>query len=82
MIIRFYNFAKRENSTKQPASGSGTEYNVVLKDDSSLIQPVVILHMTTKPVYNYAYIPDMDRFYYVDDVVNMGKHIWEKEVII
>lgn len=77
MIIRFYNFAKRENSTKQPASGSGTEYNVVLKDDSSLIQPVVILHMTTKPVYNYAYIPDMDRFYYVDDVVNMGKHIWE-----
>lgn len=77
MIIRFYNFAKRENSTKQPQSGSGTEYNVVLKDDSSLVNPVVILHLTTKPVFNYAYIPVMDRFYYVDDIFNLGKDIWE-----
>ncbi len=77
MKIKFYNFAKRENSTKQPASGSGTEYDVVLKDDSSMVNPVVILRLTSKPVYNYAYISDMDRFYYIDDIVNLGKHIWE-----
>lgn len=76
MIIRFYNFAKRENSTKQPASGSGTEYNVILKENASLINPVVILRLTEKPVYNYAYIPDMDRFYYIDDIENDGKERW------
>lgn len=77
MLIRFYNFAKRENSTKQPAPGSGTEYDVVLKDGSSLIQPTVILRLEYKPVYNYAYIRDMDRFYFVDDIVNLSKNIWE-----
>lgn len=77
MLIRFYNFAKRENSTKQPAAGSGTEYDVVLKDGSSLIQPTVILRLEYKPVYNYAYIADMDRFYFVDDIVNLSKNIWE-----
>lgn len=76
MIIRLYNFAKRENSTKQPASGTGTTFDVVLKENSSMIQPVVILRLEYKPVFNYAYIPDMDRFYYVDDIVNDGKNIW------
>lgn len=76
MQITLYNFAKRENSTKQPAAGSGTDYNVTLKERTSLIAPVVVLRSTTKPVYNYAYIPDMDRYYYIDDITNDGLNIW------
>lgn len=76
MQITLYNFAKRENSTKQPPAGSGTVYNVTLKERTSLITPVVVLRSTTKPVYNYAYIPDMDRYYYIDDITNDGLNIW------
>lgn len=76
MQITLYNFAKRENSTKQPPAGSGTAYNVTLKERTSLIAPVVVLRSTTKPVFNYAYIPDMDRFYYIDDITNDGLNIW------
>lgn len=78
MIIKFFSgFAKKENSTKQPAASSGTDYNVVLKDGASMIEPTVILHSTTKPVFNYAYIADTGRYYYVDDIINMSKDIWQ-----
>lgn len=78
MIIKFFSgFAKKENSTKQPASSSGTDYNVVLKDGASMIEPTVILHSTTKPVFNYAYIADTGRYYYVDDIINLSKDIWQ-----
>ncbi len=78
MIIKFFSgFAKKENSTKQPAATSGTDYNVVLKDGASMIEPTVILHSTTKPVFNYAYIADTGRYYYVDDIINMSKDIWQ-----
>ena len=76
MIIKLFSgFSKRENSTKQPTGG--TEYNVVLKNDCSLVEPSVILHSSSRPTANYAYISDMERYYYIDDIVNLSKDIWE-----
>lgn len=65
MNVVFYNHAKRSNSTKLPTGG--VTIPCVLKDDCSVISPVLEIKSATRPNYNYAYISDFGRYYYVDD---------------
>lgn len=65
----FYTFSKRENSTSQP-SGSGTTLSVELKDNSSVVEPVLRLHNTANwnpSALNYCYISEFSRYYFVKD---------------
>lgn len=68
MQVTFYSFTKRENSTARP--GDGTTYDCILKSPSSVVAPVITLQIgrvTDPSVYNYCYIPDFDRFYWVQE---------------
>ena len=66
IAVTFYNFNKKENSTERP-SGSGTTYNVVLKDGCSIERPAIELNSKPSSFYTYAYISDFSRYYYVSD---------------
>lgn len=73
MNVVFYNHSKRSNSTKLP--NGGTEIACVLKDECSVVSPVLELKTNGHPTYNYAYISDFARYYYVSDwTFNRG--IW------
>lgn len=68
MIVTFYTFSKRINSTAQP--GSGTDYTVVLKEPSSVISPRLDLIWTgtgSPTAFNYAYISEFSRYYWIDN---------------
>lgn len=68
--IGFYNFNKRENSTKRPASGSGAYFDGTLKEGSGLLNPTIGIDMglTSNPSsYNYAYITQFGRYYFVKE---------------
>ena len=75
MVVKFYNLDKRPNSTKQPPANSEliTCSNVDLKDQCSFLNPVLrikdqITGAVFKPNnYNYAYISDWSRYYFVTD---------------
>lgn len=72
MTIRFYKFGKRTNSTKIPIDGDCDDVvvNVVLKDGCSITNPVVeIVNSDSAKMYkyNYAYIPEFSRYYYVSE---------------
>ncbi|MBP5433242.1 hypothetical protein [Ruminococcus sp.] len=75
MNIAFYNFAKKENSTAQP-SGSGTVVACTIKTPSSVEEMTVEIASATVPSYNYAYIGDFGRYYYVTDIA-YNRGIWE-----
>lgn len=79
MIAKFYTFAKRKNSTKVPGSSDTyDEYNVYLKDDTSIINPDIVLDTgdyTARPLYNYVLIEDLNRYYFIDDIVSDGR-LW------
>ena len=67
MKVNFYTFTKRINSTKQP-TGTGTEYDCILKDGCSVLAPEIKLDLglaNAPAAYNYAYIPTFGRYYYV-----------------
>ena len=65
----FYTFTKRINSTAVPASG-GTSYNIILKEDSGLLQPEIFLKWTgsgSPCAFNYVHIPDFQRYYWISN---------------
>lgn len=66
MNVVFYAFAKKENSTARPTGG--TTFNCVLKDSSGVLSPQIEISTTGNPrSYNYAYIEDFGRYYYVEE---------------
>jgi len=81
MKIRFYNYVKRENSTGVPR-GEGHEYEVTLKSDTSVVHPTIIIDFADQEdpelhIFNYAYIPEFKRYYFVGDIKALRGVIWE-----
>ena len=73
MNVVFYNHAKRNNSTKLPTGGVTIPCS--LKDACSVVSPVLEIKTATKPDYNYAYISDFGRYYYITEWI-YDKGIW------
>lgn len=77
MEITFFNFSKKPNSTKRPSGG--TTYRCTLKSASGIINPIVRLMLpigSNPSAFNYAYIPDYGRYYYVQDWV-FSDRLWD-----
>lgn len=81
MQIGFTQFSKRENSTKRPAQETFTFYDGVFKLQSGILSPTLLLTLQgadgrpLNPVnWNYAYIPEFKRYYYVKEwLTNNGQ---------
>ena len=76
--VVFYNFGKKKNSTRIPSSG-GTTYNCALKEDCSILSPVlrVAFQGQSGPTsFNYASISTFSRFYFVTDWQWAGGNSW------
>ena len=73
------NTTKKHNSTAVPTmSGSGVKtLSCMLKEGSSIIRPVLIFERANVGhTYNYVYIADFSRYYFVDDIVYDGARIY------
>lgn len=64
--IKLYTLIKRENSTAQP-SGQGTDVSGILLDETSMLNPKFRFKLASTPNYNYAYISDFGRYYFISD---------------
>lgn len=74
MTITLWNmFRKRNNSTKQPTD-AGVTKDVKLKEGTSYIHPVFILH-DNNAAYNYCQF--RGRYYFVDEIVSIGNQLSE-----
>lgn len=73
MKVRFYsNFSKRFNSTLQPVSETYTEKECLLKENTSEHDPVLEVAGAPVSAWNYAYIPDWGKLYFVRDFVSVS----------
>lgn len=68
--VNLYTLSKRENSTKRPDSAPAS-FSCIIKEPSGLISPVIVLDLgdvSADPSgYNYAYIPDFGRYYFIEE---------------
>lgn len=52
--------------------------NCVLKDNTSVENPVILVRNTANiSSYNYMYIPDFHRYYYIEEIVSVQNGLWE-----
>lgn len=57
-------------------TASGT-YECVLKDGTSVENPVILLNSANIAGCNYMYIQDFGRYYFINDVVSVRNGLWE-----
>ena len=70
----FYNFAKRQNSTKVPAQAAGASFNVTLKQPTSMNDPVLRLSADT---FNFNYAAFNGSYYFVSDIHSIRNNLWD-----
>ena len=51
-----------------------------LRDSCSLLGPVINIESSNVLRFNYAYIPDFQRYYFVKEITNLRKNIWILEL--
>lgn len=79
-----YTFSKRRNSTLQPPQNSGVRVDGEIKHDFTPLSLSITFNFSNKdqiPAYNYAYIPDFSRYYYITDWVFVGG-LWRASLTV
>jgi hypothetical protein len=65
--MKMYNTSDSNNTINKTLANE-TEFNIKLKGNTSITQPIVILHSNNIILFNYAYIPEFNRYYFVDKI--------------
>lgn len=77
--VTFYNFEKRNNSVKRPDDTvTHVDFKCRVLNGTGILNPKIELDigLTSNPArYNYAYIPDFQRYYYVREW-NFDRGLW------
>ena len=77
MIVNFWSFTKKSNSTARPSATPAQSLDCKLKDQSGVLRPVLEVAGISNPSsLNYAQIPVYGRYYYVTDWTYY-RGIWE-----
>lgn len=77
MKVRFYQFSKRNKSTKLPdVAATYEEKECYLKDSTSVTHPTLLLQTFEAAAYNYIYIPKWNRYYFISDAMQVD-NMWE-----
>lgn len=74
--VTLYTFSKRNNSTAKPTEGS--VFSGLLREPCGIIRPSVSFEFASgvnPSAYNYAYIPDFGRYYFVNEWTSAGR-LW------
>ena len=73
MNVVLFAFSKKKNSTARPVVTDGTSFTVELKEETSVMSPVLIFDPSNLPqpfspaAYNYALIANWSRYYFITD---------------
>lgn len=75
MNITFYiNSSERDRISKSlssPLSLSGS-----LKDECSVMNPIILVNTSNLSMYNYCYIPEFGRYYFISDMSAVRTGLW------
>ena len=75
-VSLFQNLSDRNRISKTIRNGIG--FNGTLRESSNVISPVITIETTDNlSEYNYAWIPDFNRYYYIDEMTAVRKNIWQ-----
>ena len=74
MQLKLYKSLDEKNRIRKTLTGE-LALNGALRDNSSVIKPTILIQ--TDPLdYNYAYIPEFGRYYYITNITAFRKNAW------
>lgn len=73
MTLRLYKNKSDKNVVSKTITQSGSDISGTLREDCSIINPVISIQGLTDLKVNYAYIPEFGRYYYINNIVCKGK---------
>ena len=73
-IKLFYN-SSDNRCVKKTLQG---EFNITgnLRDEASIISPTIVIQSADPIRFNYAYIPDFKRYYYINNIESVRTGVW------
>ena len=79
MDLRLYYTSDENNKIKKTLS-SALVLTGTMRDSSSIIKPVILVEGISFNAYNYAYIPNFDRYYFIKGITNYRNNLWILEL--
>lgn len=75
MTLKIYKMTSEVNKVSKTLS-SETTLTGNLKSESSVIDPVILIEAENISDYNYAYIEEFHRFYFIKNIVCVRSNLW------
>lgn len=81
MKIYLYNMSDELNVINKKLS-SQLELDCTLRDSCNVLDPSIFIRKTDAdggsaiPTYNYAYIPEFNRYYFISDITSVNNQLW------
>lgn len=75
MNITLYK-TKSENNRVNKAIREPLNLTGNIKDECDVLNPVITFELSDPTVYNYVYIEEFHRYYFIVDTVNVRNNIW------
>lgn len=79
MDLRLY-YTSDENNKINKALSNALILTGTMRDSSSIINPVILVEGSSFGGYNYAYIPQFDRYYFIKGITNYRNNLWILEL--
>ena len=71
--------AENHRVNKGPYINNRFSMDGALRNESSVIDPIIVIEKTNpaKIHYNYMYIDEFQRWYYINDIISIRDNVWE-----
>ena len=79
MIIQLFNTSDSNNTINKTLTDK-TEFTIKFKGQADIINPVVKLQSKTPILFNYGYIPDFKRYYFINNIIIEPNEIYTLEL--
>lgn len=76
MDITLYTNNSEKNKLDKNLSNAKT-FSGKLREESSIVNPSILMQIETPSSFNYAYIPEFKRYYFITDITSIRNGLWE-----
>lgn len=78
LTIKLYHNASPAEKIGKTLNDELTTSDVLLKDEVSILKPIFrVRDVRSIITYNYLYCPELQRYYFIDDIVSIHNDLWE-----
>ena len=81
MVIDLYINSSENNRVSKVLSGK-FELTGTLRGETNVINPEILIEHTNPTGYNYAYIPEFNRYYFINEFTSVRNGLWRVRLAV